>query len=34
METFSISPHIPGGFVEPALLRKIADVAENTAQNS
>ena len=28
METFSISPHIPGGFVEPALLRKIADVAE------
>jgi NAD(P)H-nitrite reductase large subunit len=28
METFSISPHIPGGFVEPAMLRKIADVAE------
>jgi len=28
METYSISPHIPGGFVEPALLRKIADVAE------
>ncbi|MEI7649277.1 MAG: NAD(P)/FAD-dependent oxidoreductase, partial [Methanomicrobiales archaeon] len=27
-ETFSISPHIPGGFAEPALLRKIADVAE------
>lgn len=28
METYSISPHIPGGFVEPAMLRKIADVAE------
>jgi NAD(P)H-nitrite reductase large subunit len=28
METFSISPHIPGGFATPALLRKIADVAE------
>ncbi|HJJ51094.1 MAG TPA: NAD(P)/FAD-dependent oxidoreductase [Methanocorpusculum sp.] len=28
METFLIHPHIPGGFVEPALLRKIADVAE------
>lgn len=28
LETFSISPHIPGGFAEPALLRKIADVAE------
>ncbi len=28
METFSILPHIPGGFAEPALLRKIADVAE------
>jgi NAD(P)H-nitrite reductase large subunit len=28
METYSISPHIPGGFIEPALLRKIADVAE------
>ncbi|HQD26413.1 NAD(P)/FAD-dependent oxidoreductase [Methanoculleus sp. DTU007] len=28
LETFSIAPHIPGGFVEPALLRKIADVAE------
>ena len=27
-ETYSISPHIPGGFCEPALLRKIADVAE------
>ncbi|PWR74258.1 nitrite/sulfite reductase domain-containing protein [Methanospirillum lacunae] len=26
--TFSISPHIPGGFADPALLRKIADVAE------
>jgi NAD(P)H-nitrite reductase large subunit len=28
METFPISPHIPGGFADPALLRKIADVAE------
>lgn len=28
METYSISPHIPGGFIEPAMLRKIADVAE------
>lgn len=28
METFSLSPHIPGGFIEPAMLRKIADVAE------
>jgi NAD(P)H-nitrite reductase large subunit len=28
METFLIHPHIPGGFVEPAMLRKIADVAE------
>ncbi|WP_292516906.1 NAD(P)/FAD-dependent oxidoreductase [Methanoculleus sp.] len=28
LETFSIAPHIPGGFVEPAFLRKIADVAE------
>lgn len=28
METFSILPHIPGGFATPALLRKIADVAE------
>ncbi len=28
METFSVSPHIPGGFADPALLRKIADVAE------
>jgi NAD(P)H-nitrite reductase large subunit len=28
LETFSISPHIPGGFANPALLRKIADVAE------
>ena len=28
LETFLIHPHIPGGFVEPALLRKIADVAE------
>ena len=27
-ETYSISPHIPGGFCEPAMLRKIADVAE------
>ncbi len=28
METFSIAPHIPGGFIEPAMLRKIAEVAE------
>jgi len=28
METFGIHPHIPGGFADPALLRKIADVAE------
>ena len=28
METYSILPHIPGGFADPALLRKIADVAE------
>lgn len=27
-ETFSISPHIAGGFCEPGMLRKIADVAE------
>ncbi len=28
METYGIHPHIPGGFASPALLRKIADVAE------
>lgn len=28
LETFSISHHIPGGFADPALLRRIADVAE------
>ena len=28
METFAIHPHVPGGFADPALLRKIADVAE------
>ena len=28
METFLIHPHIPGGFVESAMLRKIADVAD------
>lgn len=28
LETFGIHPHIPGGFASPALLRKIADVAE------
>lgn len=28
MERFGIHPHIPGGFADPALLRKIADVAE------
>lgn len=27
-ETYSISPHIAGGFCDPAMLRKIADVAE------
>ncbi len=27
-ETYSISPHIAGGFCEPKMLRKIADVAE------
>ncbi|NLZ29535.1 MAG: NAD(P)/FAD-dependent oxidoreductase [Methanomicrobiales archaeon] len=27
-ETYSLAPHIPGGFISPALLRKIADVAE------
>ncbi len=28
LETFSIAPHIAGGFADPTLLRKIADVAE------
>jgi NAD(P)H-nitrite reductase large subunit len=28
MEMFLIHPPIPGGFAEPAMLRKIADVAE------
>ncbi len=28
LETFSIAPHIPGGFIEPAMLRKVAEVAE------
>jgi NAD(P)H-nitrite reductase large subunit len=27
-ETFAIAPHIPGGIIDPARLRKIADVAE------
>lgn len=27
-ETFAIAPHIPGGIIDPASLRKIADVAE------
>ena len=27
-ETYSLAPHIPGGFTSPAFLRKIADVAE------
>ncbi len=27
-ETFAIAPHIPGGIIQPATLRKIADVAE------
>lgn len=28
METYTIIPYIPGGLVDPATLRKIADVAE------
>jgi len=28
METYAIAPYIPGGLVDPATLRKIADVAE------
>ena len=28
-ETYSLAPHIPGGFTSPAFLRKIADVAES-----
>lgn len=28
LETYSVSPHIPGGFCTPELLRKVADVAE------
>ena len=27
-ETYAIAPHLPGGVVDPATLRKIADVAE------
>jgi len=27
-ETYSLAPHIPGGFATPAFLRKVADVAE------
>jgi NAD(P)H-nitrite reductase large subunit len=27
-ETYAIAPHLPGGLVDPATLRKIADVAE------
>lgn len=27
-ETFAIAPHVPGGIIDPAGLRKIADVAE------
>ncbi len=27
-ETYAIAPHIPGGVISPAALRKIADVAE------
>jgi len=27
-ETFAIAPHIPGGIIDPAGLRRIADVAE------
>ena len=28
METYAIIPYIPGGLVNPATLRKFADVAE------
>lgn len=28
LETYSVSPHIAGGFCNPATLRKIADIAE------
>jgi NAD(P)H-nitrite reductase large subunit len=28
MESYAIAPHIPGGIIDPAGLRKIADVAE------
>ena len=27
-ETYAVVPHMPGGLVTPAVLRKIADVAE------
>ncbi len=27
-ETFAVAPHIPGGIIQPAKLRKIAEVAE------
>lgn len=27
-ETFAVAPHLPGGLVTPAILRKMADVAE------
>ncbi len=27
-ETYAIAPHLHGGIVDPATLRKIADVAE------
>ena len=27
-ETYAVVPHMPGGLVTPAALRKIADVAE------
>ena len=28
METYAIAPHIPGGLLDPATLRKIADISE------
>lgn len=31
-ETFAIAPHIAGGIIDPAGLRRIADVAEVSCQ--
>ena len=33
-ETYAIAPHIPGGFVSPALLRKICDVSDKYRINT